>query len=494
MNAPVEGVWTRTLALSRQTALYGAGRIIPRLLGVVMLAVYTRYLTPSDFGTVAAVTLVTALAADGFRLSQDAALLRLYYDARIDPHRLRGLLGSVFFLMLTVPIGGAVVLSLAGLIPLRRLLPEIGAEPLGWGIATAAALCLPTVGLMLCRVREQARFYSMAQVGHSVVTHAFTLYFLVGLGQGAVGQLKGVFLGWLALFLVFAWVFSREAPPRPHAKDLSETLRYGIPLLPEAVAGWIVKGSDRFFLIAAGGLTAAGVYALGATVAGAVMVVIFSAYQAFGPFYFSAAAERERAARLVPPIVTYYLVATSVVVLAVSLFARELVGLVAPAHYAGAAAVVPILASAHLFYPLIHAGGCAILFRKRSSLYVGLVLGAAALNLALNAALIPRFGAIGAAAASWMTFVPHACAALFVGQRLFRLPYEARRIAWVLGLTIGLQALGATFDSGSTWPNLAMKAGLLACHPLLLWATGFFRAGERARVRGLFSRVRPALQ
>jgi O-antigen/teichoic acid export membrane protein len=355
-------------------------------------------------------------------------------------------------------------------------------------VATAAVLCLPTVGLMLCRVREKAALAAAIQIGHALVTHAVTLWLVVGRGHGAAGVLASAFAGWLLLFAVFAWLFARQTPPRPARRESAETLRYGVPLVPESASGWIIQGSDRFFLIASGGLAATGLYALGGTVASAIAIVVFSAYQAFSPFFFSVAGEPGRAARLVPPILTYYLVVTALAALAVSLLARELVTVLAPAQYAGAAVVVPVLAAAHLFYPLIHAGGCAVLFARRPGLQVIVVVSAALVNLALNAALVPALGAVGAAAATLVTFALHAAAALWLGQRLLPLPYEGRRIAAVLALTMALLALGVGLDAAAAHASLPARAGLLVAFPLILWFGGFVRPSERARLERLLGR------
>jgi len=76
----------RLKELLRHSAIYGVGSIIARVLGVLLLPLYTRYLSPSDYGQietlVALSAVLTALVAQGMK----SAFFRFYFDSA-EPER-----------------------------------------------------------------------------------------------------------------------------------------------------------------------------------------------------------------------------------------------------------------------------------------------------------------------------------------------------------------------------------------------------------------------
>jgi len=119
--------------------------------------------------------------------------------------------------------------------------------------------------------------------------------------------------------------------------------------------------------------------------------------------------------------------------------------------------------------------------RARQTRSNWLVTGAAAaVNVALNLALIPSYGRMGAAVATVV-----ACTLLFVGmawraQRVFPVSYQWRRVATLAVAAVGLTVLGKAFDA-----PLAVALVLTAAFPLVLLVLGFYLPAERRRLRRL---------
>jgi O-antigen/teichoic acid export membrane protein len=123
--------------------------------------------------------------------------------------------------------------------------------------------------------------------------------------------------------------------------------------------------------------------------------------------------------------------------------------------------------------------------RARQTRSNWLVTGAAAvLNVALNLALIPTYGRMGAAVATVSAYT-----LLFVGMawrahRVFPVSYQWRRVATLGAAAVGLTALGKLLDV-----PLAAALALAAAYPLVLAPLGFYLPVERQRLR----RVLPIL-
>src|SRR4029078_13616733 len=100
---------TRLKELLRHSAIYGLGSIVARVLGVLLLPLYTRYLSPSDYGLIetliALSAVLTALVAQGMK----SAFFPFYFDSA-DPARRYPVVRTAFWYVM----GASTAVSLAG--------------------------------------------------------------------------------------------------------------------------------------------------------------------------------------------------------------------------------------------------------------------------------------------------------------------------------------------------------------------------------------------
>src|ERR687898_2235766 len=162
--------------LATTGAAYTASSVISKLIAVALLPLYTRHLTPDDYG--AAEVLLTGVIAASIviRLGIIEALLRFYYEAGEDPDRVvKTSFASLFW---TATIGLAVLLPLAG--PLSELLLE-ESEP---GLVRIAILGLWIFTmyeflLALFRLDERAKAFFAFTVSNVLIAIPVTVWLVV---------------------------------------------------------------------------------------------------------------------------------------------------------------------------------------------------------------------------------------------------------------------------------------------------------------------------
>ena len=85
----------RLLSLGRQSLIYGLGPVVSRFASLLLLPLYTHYLTPADYGQVETLTALVAVAVTIAQLGMVNALFRFALErqgrgaSRGDPHRAR---------------------------------------------------------------------------------------------------------------------------------------------------------------------------------------------------------------------------------------------------------------------------------------------------------------------------------------------------------------------------------------------------------------------
>jgi O-antigen/teichoic acid export membrane protein len=255
--------------------------------------------------------------------------------------------------------------------------------------------------------------------------------------------------------------------------------RFGLPLVPAALALWVINLIDRLFINAYKGQAEVGIYSLAVRIA-SVIVFLMTAFQLAWPAFAYSIRDDSAAKRTYAYVLTYLLFITCWMSLALGSLAPWLVSLLAPhGNFSRSAGAVPFLCfgvAAYSGYSVLAIG----VGRTRQTQLNWIVSGAAALvNIALCVLLIPPYGMMGAAVATLVAYV-----ALFLGMWLrsrtvYPVPYQWRRILTLSGVAAGLTAIAYSLHS------LPAAILLTLVYPLALLPLRFYQRAELTRLRRL---------
>jgi O-antigen/teichoic acid export membrane protein len=463
--------------LAKHSVIYGLGGVVSRILAVLLLPLYTAYLDTGDLGSVAIVVALSAVLVTILRGGISSAFFRFYFDSPEPAHRLRVVRTSFWFTMASATLGLVAGVLLAE--PIADLL-GLGEQP---GLVRAAF-----VGIWaqmnyeqmtaLFRAEERSSAFVVASLTNIAVSVTATVLLVVVFEQGALGVVVGNFTGTLTVYgLLLA--YRREQLGREFDRPLlREMQRFGLPLVPAALALIAINFSDRFFLAHLVGLDEVGVYEMGMRVASA-MVLLLTAFRMAWPAFAYSIEDDAEARRTYAFVLTYLVFITSWVALALGLLAPWIVELLSSnSAFDEGARVVAILAFAKAAYAAYIVMAIGVGRAKRTQFNWAITGAAAAVNVGLNLALVPSFGMFGSAAATAAAF-----AVLFLGmtwyaQRVYPVPYQWRRVITAAAAAIGLTVLGRLLDA-----PLPVALALAAFYPLVLFPLGFYLPAELARFR-----------
>src|SRR6478609_10819183 len=307
-----------------------------------------------------------------------------------------------------------------------------------------------------------------------------TFLLVVGLHKGATGAVVGNFIGTLAVYLVLLAYRRYQLGLQFDRALFREMNRFGIPLVPSALFLWAINFVDRLFVGHYKGISEVGVYSLAVRVS-SVIVFLMIAFRLAWPAFAYSIEDESAAKRTYSYVLTYLLFICCWVSIALGTLAPWLVRILAPSKPAfyradEAVGVLAFGATAYAGYTVLSIG----IGRARQTQFNWIISGlAAALNIALNFALIPPYGMMGAAISTAAAYV-----ALFVGmtlnsQRVYPVPYQWRRVLTLSAVAIALTAVGYELRS------FPVSIALCLAYPLLLLPLGFYLPAERARLRRL---------
>lgn len=477
------------VGLARDTLVYGFGSFASTAVSVLLLPVYGRYMTQAEYGAYSVLRVSIVVLNILYDLGVSSTLVRFFFDEQTEDERKR-LFGTAWIFTEAVALTITTVLVIwAGFF--SHLL--VGPNGKALYIQIIALQAFFATGLMvpqaLFRARRQPWKFSVYQFVNVVIMVVATSYLVVWRHMGLVGALLGMLVAAFVFYFVGLVITIPNIRFAVWWKKLGEILSFGLPLLPHALAGWVLNFADRLLLRTYRSLSEVGIYSFGYNVGMIMSLLVLATQKSWPQFVFSSHAEMEesKAKALFSRTASYYWIFLCSVALAIAVYAPEMLALVAGGKYAAAAPVVPIISMAYLFLGLYTVVGVGIGIKKKSQYYFIATGTGAAANVAVNLVLIPRFGMVGAAFATVLAYVIMSAVIYVVSQRVYRVDYETVRIAATFVLAIGAFALTLFIHAGLL-AAVALKLVVLAVYVLALVATGVIKKREIAKVRDLVFR------
>jgi O-antigen/teichoic acid export membrane protein len=322
-----------------------------------------------------------------------------------------------------------------------------------------------------------------------------TLKMALVIGAAALGfSIIGVFTGWAVaaalIFVAGAGIVERRGGPS--SPELERRLvTFMVPVMLYTLVLNLLLTTDLWILQAlvqdaavSGDYTAAQVIAR--IPYQATLAVTFVVFPLVSRATFEG--DREAAQRYIRVTLRYSLIVLAAMVAVIAGAAEEVVVVPYPEAFRTAGAALTWLSPAMLLFAVFAIMGSIITGSGRATVALGLGLGTIGADVALCYALIPEFGAVGAAAASTVAILLGVAAGLYVIWRFFRAglpPLTLVRVALASAIVVGLaQAIPST--SGSfTVGKCVVLAGIYFG---VLIGTGELGRTEVERLREIFAR------
>src|SRR5215831_6770700 len=212
-------MYQKIKALVSHTVVYGLGGSGTRLIGFFLIPVYTRYLTPVDYGVLALVAMLDQILFIIMNMGQSNALFRTYFSHDDQSSRQAVLTTSLWLIVVASLPVGLLALALSG--PLALLLTG-SRDYVAWvmiGIGAVAFKTLLRLPFAVLRAKEESRRYAWFSFGRTAAGMILAIVFVVGLHQGGRGVLLSQLFGELTLCVVLLPLTLKGLPLKFSRKD-----------------------------------------------------------------------------------------------------------------------------------------------------------------------------------------------------------------------------------------------------------------------------------
>jgi O-antigen/teichoic acid export membrane protein len=477
--------------LARQGFLYSLVWVASSVTSLVLLPVYTRFLSTTDYGLLEVLEYLSLLVHVLVGNIVSKGLPRSYHQAGSEAERLHTLSTAILLSMVAASLALAVLVLFNGFAA-RTLL---GGNDLASYINLAAAnlffqIVYQTCGLAYI-VRKQAAFYLRLSLVKLVLNVSLNLVFVAVFDLGPRGILYGNLAASGSLAIVMVAVLLRKFGCVWKSTVVGALFKFAAPLVPGMLMATLLHNADRFILAHHRDLSDVGIYGLGYKLPFMLHALLM---QSFG--YVWSASTMYQIAReadgkyQVQRITTYVFCGCVAAQLLLALMAKPLVKLLTTPPFFPADVVVPLVALGLCFYalsPFLEWGPSVAGQTWRISLAYVLPIS---VNIAANLLFVPRYGYL---AAAWVTVGSYALFAgslYFTARTLNRVEFEFGRMLKTLVFACAVFLVVRHLQSGSLVADLLVGALGFGVFLVLVFLSGVLSAGERAALSEAVNRVK----
>lgn len=461
-----------------QTAVYGLGIVIPRLLNYLLLTpFYTRIFTKAEYGVITEfyayivilmVVLTYGMETGFFRFAdKEHNKSNVYRSALITLAFSSGL-----FIFLTFIFSQNIA---------SYLDYPLNPEYIWWVGLIVALDAFGSIPFAKLRLENKAFKYAVVRIIEVTVNIAAVWFFLyycpanesngfvskvydpkIGIGYVFISNILSVVVK--ILFLSKEIFFTKGQFEFPLLKKM---LKYSFPLLIAGLAGTVNEVIDRVLLKyllpdSTKPMEQLGVY--GASIKLAVLMTLFIQMFRYAaePFFFSKKDE-SNAREIYSMVMKYFVFFGMGIFLFVMLFIDVFILFIGPEFREGAS-IIPVILLANLFMGIFYNLSIWYKLTNRTMWGAYLVLIGAIITLLVNFIFIPKYGFV---ASSWGHFISYFIMLILsfvVGQKYYRINYHLKEIVTIVGIALLLYFLSEVVNIDGKIFNILFNVSLICVY------------------------------
>jgi O-antigen/teichoic acid export membrane protein len=384
------------LQLGGKAITYGIGSVLNRFISFLLLPLFTRYLTPSDYGISSILGWMTFLITPIFSLGMGSAMTPIYFGKN-GSFQKEATVWSAFTILL-ISVSLLVILG----VPFAKFWSQFAfQEPDYLYLVTltvfSTALSILSLPFILhLQFEEKATLFSAFTIINTTVSIGMNILLVVVFHRGVQGVIESNLITQVVNLTLFSIPAISRLRVRINPDIGRELLKLGIPLIPAFAFLFFLQQGNRYILQMYGGLDQVGIYTIGYNFGMVMSVPVDAITTAWVPYFMSFVNRREEAKLLFGRIVTFYVIGIGILSLMFYIFAKPVVMLMTQPAFHGAYQVVGLSATAYFLsglYSLLLPG---MYFAKEVKYQTLIQAGAAILGIGANFLFIPRLNVFGA--------------------------------------------------------------------------------------------------
>lgn len=475
----------------KDTIVYGLGNIAVKIVGLLLIPVYTnqKFFSTDEFGVLGILEICALVFTSMLASGLPQSLTRWFWDK---DHRDNQ--KGIFFMALSTQ-AIVTVLFCAALLPLSGNLSNLIFSKTDWArvisfvILASGIQSVNNIINTLMRLQSRSVLYSVTNLLKLISVLSLTLYFILSKKMGLDGIYLAQLIGNSLVVLILLGYTIRNSRIFFDVGIFKSMSVYGFPLLLANISAALLTVIDRFSLNSLTVLKSVALYTLAYKITSVLKLVFVDSIKlALGPMMIKRIDSPDNK-RFYSKVLLYtsYIVMFGIV--GISLFSFEIIKVISSSKaYWDAVIIIPVLSLAIFFTNMKEVTVYGLHIAKKTRIIGIIVIASTILSLVLNFLLIPVWDITGAALATLVSQFVYWYACYFYSQKVFYVPYEIGKITLML-IVGAVLSFSSLFTNGlDVIPRLTIKTVCLISFPFILYLLRFYEPVELQSIRGFIAK------
>lgn len=418
--------------LVKAFSFYTLSNIISAITGFAILAFYTKYLPPSDFGKVSLMWVFVIITSMVIDCRLNTAFSIKYYKVSKEEN-----VKNIY----TIFVYNLIVFSFVYLIFLSY--PSLFQKILRIQMITMDLNVVFFLILFMIfgnfytnflMVSQKPKKYFFIKLLFTVTLLISSLLFLTVLREGYISYLKAYLISYFVVSVIgLRYFFINYKPCKKNiisVSNLKDLLKLGIPLVPAGLMLMLLTWADRYILNLYVGLAIVGVYTVGykfTTIIDSFIVTPFG--QAISPMLFKQFVEsQEKYKKNMSRIFKYYWLVVLTLAIGYFVVLREIYQLIIGIEYIEGYNIIAIVLFGVFIWGLTNLLGATVIMKEKTGKMFLFTSISVLVNIGLNFIFIPKYGIYGAAVATLLSYILQFIMIFIYTQKLVYINYDYKFI------------------------------------------------------------------
>jgi len=422
---------SRNIIISH-TGVYLLGDILRRSVSLIMLPIYTRYLTPEDYGVVELLSMLIDFTAMIFGARMAESIFRYYCTASSTAEKNNVIASALLLETFLTIIGTAVIIAFSS--PLSHaIFSKSGYETYISLFAITMAL-LPLTEIPLTHIRAQQKpwlffVFSMLKL---CLQLALNIYFVVLHEMHVTGVIYSAVISSAIMALILTPYSLITAGIKATKSMCISLVSFSFPMKMATIGSFYLTFGDRYLLNIFTDLSQVGIYSLGYKFGFIFTLVVWTPFEKMWDAEKYAIRNRPDAKHIYQKVFVYISVVMIFVGLVMALFTKDLLTIMSDPAFLAAYKIVPIIIVAYIFQAWTKFCDLGLLLEAKTSQIAYAELFAVIAITIAYLSLIPLYGTNGAA---WATVIGFAARFYWVnkkGMQFYDMQLPWKKV-WITG-------------------------------------------------------------
>jgi O-antigen/teichoic acid export membrane protein len=445
----------------KHSSIYALGNIARQLAGFIMLPIYTRHLSPADYGVVGLLMALLALIEVFFGARLAQAIPKFYFD-EIHPERQRSVISTAL-----IVTGLTSLVTMVVLIVTRNTSSALifnsdnYSNIIGLFSVLILTQALEYYAMTFIRIQQRPWLFIAASLTKLAFQLALNIWLVVYKDMGVMGVALAS-VGSSTLFALGLTVYTFSQIGMSFRQDQAvRMLIFNWPLWLAGLAGLYVGSANRYFINMFSSTTDVGLFELASKFSAILFLLVWDPFQQYWATERFKIYHSSRATRIFNSVFQIISGLLAIGALGIGLFAEPIIRIMASPAFHGASYAVPFLVLGAMFNCLTQFSNFSFLVKEKTFWITRNNYLTAILLTILFIPLIPQHGYVGAALAGLIAAAVQFLLIHRAGRRIYDMKIPLLPLALLVSIVGIILTADKLLFQQNILTSIVIKIGLL---------------------------------